>query len=117
MHPLRHDDTIAAAATPPGRGAIAVVRVSGPAAGSLIRRLFRPEGRRRLIPHRAVLGRLIDPSDGSAIDQAVVTTYRAPRSYTGQDMAEISVHGSPVIVREFLRLLLHFGARDRKSVV
>ncbi len=111
MHPLRHDDTIAAAATPPGRGALAVVRVSGPAAGPLIRKLFRPDGRRRLVPNRAVLGRLIDPSDGSIIDQAVVTAYRAPRSYTGQDMAEISVHGSPVIVRELLRLLLHSGAR------
>ncbi|HNR39464.1 MAG TPA: hypothetical protein PKN61_10545, partial [Acidobacteriota bacterium] len=57
MHPLRHDDTIAAAATPPGRGAIAVVRISGPAAGPLIRKLFRPEGRRRLVPNRAVFGR------------------------------------------------------------
>lgn len=111
MRPLRQDDTIAAVATPPGRGAIAVVRVSGPESGSLIRRLFRPEGRRRLVRSRAVLGRLIDPTDGSIIDQAVVTTYRAPRSYTGQDMAEISVHGSPVIVRDILRLLLHSGAR------
>lgn len=111
MRPLRHDDTIAAAATPPGRGAIAVVRVSGPSAGSMIRRLFRTEGRRRLVPNRAVLGRLIDPTDGSIIDQAMVTTYRAPRSYTGQDMAEISVHGSPVIIRDLLRLLLHSGAR------
>ena len=107
---MLHDhDTIVAPATPTG-GAIAVVRVSGSGAIETVERIFR--GRRPLSEaagytlHRGTI------SDGARlIDDVLVSLFRAPHSYTGEDSVEISCHGSAYVVSEILRLLLDAGAR------
>jgi len=127
------DDTIVAIATPPGRGGIGVVRLSGPKAVSIARTLTRREG---FEPRHATLanifavtgkgpgteraaqrersgGRLSEaPEAPSAkIDQAVVTHFPAPHSYTGEDVVELSAHGSPVVLDAIVRAAAAAGAR------
>lgn len=104
-------DTIAAVATPPGRGGIGIVRLSGPEAWQVAARLVRL--RRELEAGRTGLADVLDPSapDEAAIDEAVVTPFAAPRSYTGEDVVEIAAHGSPVVLDILLRSALSFGAR------
>ena len=102
-------DTIVAAATPPGPGALAVVRVSGPGAFSI---------RRALAPHlrdpdarRALLAGLHDPETGELLDRGIVTSYPAPASYTGEDMVEISCHGGYLVPGLLVEHALEAGAR------
>jgi len=104
-------DTIAAVATPPGRGGIGIVRLSGPSAWEIATRLVRL--RRPLEAGRPVLAGVLDPADpdAGAIDEAVVTAFAAPHSYTGEDVVEIAAHGSPVVLETLLRGALSFGAR------
>ena len=104
-------DTIAAVATPPGRGGIGIVRLSGPEAWEVATRLVRL--RRPLEAGRPVLADVLDPADpdAAAIDEAVVTAFAAPHSYTGEDVVEIAAHGSPVVLEMLLRGALSFGAR------
>jgi tRNA modification GTPase len=100
-------DTIAAIATPPGRGGIGVVRISGPvAARTAASMVSRTEP---LEPRRATLTEL--RVNGEAIDRVVVTFFPAPHSYTGEDVVEISAHGSPVVLRSILESSMHAGAR------
>jgi tRNA modification GTPase len=103
-------ETICALSTPPGRAAIALVRISGPATFGILDQFFRAEKRPVSLERRAVLGRVIDRG-GSDIDEALVTCFPSPHSYTGEDLAEISVHGSPVIVSAVIDLLCSGGAR------
>jgi tRNA modification GTPase len=86
-------DTICALSSAPGRSGIAVVRLSGSRSGDILTQIFAPaDGRRRQIPDRlATLGRVADPRTGSELDEALVTFFHAPHSYTGEDVAEISV--------------------------
>jgi tRNA modification GTPase len=107
----RDTETIAAVATPPGRGGIGIVRLSGPEAWPIASRLVRL--RRGLEAGRAVLAEVSDPTDPEAvaIDEAVVTAFAAPRSYTGEDVVEIAAHGSPVVLATLLRGALASGAR------
>jgi tRNA modification GTPase len=100
-------DTIVAIATPPGRGGIGVVRISGPLAIDVALQLAR---RTSLEPRRATLTTVSD-SRGTALDRAVVTAFRAPHSYTGEDVAEISAHGSPPVLQAILRAAMDYGAR------
>jgi len=103
--------TIAAVATAPGQGGIGIVRVSGPEALAVAQRIFRPVGRRAVRDmkgYTAALGRLFDAVGD--VDDAILTVYRAPKSYTGEDVAELSCHGGPVAVRALLRLCLENGA-------
>ena len=102
------DDTIAAIATPPGKGAIAIVRVSGSQARALAARLFRSKG--ELQPRVATYGTIVDER-GEAIDRGLAILAIAPHSYTGEDTLELQVHGSPVVAREVVRALLASGAR------
>ena len=104
-------DTIAAVATPPGRGGIGIVRLSGPEAWKIAATLVRL--RRPLEAGRAVLAEVLDPSDSQAapIDEAVVTAFATPHSYTGEDVVEIAAHGSPVVLETLLRGSLAAGAR------
>ncbi len=97
---------IVAVATPPGRGAISIVRLSGPGAIEVVAGLA---GRSAFRPRVATLASLRLP-DGMS-DRAVVTTFVAPRSFTGEDCAEVSTHGSPVIVEAVLQACLNAGAR------
>jgi tRNA modification GTPase len=103
-------DTIMAQATARGKSALAILRLSGPEAISILESLFRPRRRFKDMPsHSCRVGLL---SDGeSTVDQVVATLYRAPNSYTGEDLVEISCHGGPLIVSQILTLLEQAGAR------
>jgi tRNA modification GTPase len=101
-------DTIAAIATPPGKGAIAIVRVSGPAVPSLTQRLVRTKSPLR--PRVATRATIVDER-GERLDEALAVRFVAPHSYTGEEMLELQLHGSPVVARETVRALLTCGAR------
>ena len=103
-------DTIAAISTPPGRGGIGIIRLSGPEAASLAAQLVRL--RQPLEHSRARLADVLDEDPADArIDEAVVTFFVAPNSYTGDDLVEIAAHGSPVVLDLLLRRALALGAR------
>jgi tRNA modification GTPase len=108
------DDTIAAIATPLGQGGIGIVRLSGPEALAVARRLFVPSGRVALdgaVSHRLIHGRVRNPDDGHTLDEALLAYMRAPGSYTGQDVVEIQGHGGPTPLRAILSACLRQGAR------
>ncbi|KIX84536.1 tRNA uridine-5-carboxymethylaminomethyl(34) synthesis GTPase MnmE [Thermus filiformis] len=109
MRSLR--DPICAIATPPGKAAIGVVRLSGEGALEVAARVFRGKDPRRLPGGRFTLGEVVDPKTGEAIDQALLLVFRAPRSYTGEDAAEFQTHGSPAVLRRVLEALVQAGAR------
>ena len=104
------EDTICAISTPPGIGGIAVARVSGPQAIEITDSLWRGRSLATVESHSAHLGNILD-SRGELLDQAVATVYRAPRSFTGEDVVEISVHGSRWIQRELINTLCKAGCR------
>jgi tRNA modification GTPase len=105
-------DTICAQSTPLGRSGIAIVRMSGPQCLAIFRGTFRAKLTGDAIPsRRALLGQILDPRDGSMIDEAIGTFFPSPHSYTGEDMAEFSLHGSPVLVAVLLDCLCYRGAR------
>lgn len=112
---MTFEDTIVAIATPPGRGGIGVVRLSGPDARAIaepILRLTHP-----LSAGRARFAKLLDPAivDGSVdpavLDEVVVTFFAAPHSYTSEDVVEVSMHGAPVLLGAVVRYALSRGAR------
>ena len=105
------DDTIVAIATPPGRGGIGVVRLSGPEATTIARPMLRLAHADERLPNRAHFGELIDPATGDRIDEVVVTFFPKPHSYTTDDVVEISCHGSPVVLRHLVEMALSRGAR------
>jgi len=105
-------DTICALSTAPGRSGIAVVRLSGPKSCPLLARVFRADSYAvELPPRKAILGSLVDPESGETLDQAIVTRFPAPNSYTGEDLIEISLHGSPVLIAALMERLCALGAR------
>jgi len=103
------DDTIVAIATPPGPGGIGVVRVSGPASVAVARSVLRRAD--PLIPRRATLTDAVTPDSGRTIDQVVATYFPRPGSYTGEDVIELSGHGSPVLLRQIVSAAIVAGAR------
>ena len=104
-------DTIVAPSTPPGVGALAVVRLSGPGAVACVQALFSKKNLAAQPGHTLHYGTLREPGSGPVLDEAVVALYRAPRSYTREDVVEISCHGSDYVVRQVLAALLRQGAR------
>jgi tRNA modification GTPase len=110
------EDTIIAIATPPGFGGLGIVRISGPKALGVARRIFVPKGRTRgAIPERRLtFGAIRDPEGGSSLDEAFLTYFKAPRSYTREDVVEISAHGSPTVLEGILRLGTMAGARPAR---
>ncbi len=105
-------DTIAAISTPQGIGGIAVIRVSGTDAISIVEKIFM--GNRSLHEiesHRVVYGKIFNPDTGEIIDDVLLTIMRGPHSFTGEDVVEISSHGGLVIPRLILEMLLKAGAR------
>ena len=103
-------DTIAAVATPPGEGGVAMVRLSGPDAKHI--------GREMLVStdvgwesHRLYYGKVRDPARGALVDEVMFAFLQGPRSYTGEDTVEIHCHGGPFVVRQVLGLALARGAR------
>ena len=102
-------DTIAAISTPPGRGGIGIVRLSGPSAKQISEGMIRL--RRPLAPGRARMGEVFEVSSGAVLDQAVVTWFAAPNSYTSEDVVEIAAHGSSVLLNALLLQCIAAGAR------
>lgn len=106
------DDTIVAIATPPGRGGLGVVRLSGPLAASIAATIL--ERQTPLRPRQASLARISDVSQAGVsrtIDEVIVTFFPGPRSYTGEDVVEITAHGSPVVLERIVRSSMRTGAR------
>ncbi|WP_038046621.1 tRNA uridine-5-carboxymethylaminomethyl(34) synthesis GTPase MnmE [Thermus caliditerrae] len=104
-------DPICAIATPPGKGAIGVVRLSGKGAMEVAARVWRGKDPRGLRGGRFTLGEVVDPETGEVLDQALLLVFRAPRSYTGEDACEFQTHGSPAVLRRVLEALVKAGAR------
>lgn len=111
------DDTIVAVSTPPGNGGIGIVRLSGREALPIARRIFRPKKREsgEYPERRAVFGELFDFRRKETLDEAFLIFFKSPRSYTRQDIVEISVHGSPAVLEEAIKLAVKAGARPARS--
>jgi tRNA modification GTPase len=105
---LQLTDTIVAISTPPGRGGLGVVRLSGPESRAIAERMLRSS--RPLAPRLATVAELVDET-GDAVDQVVVTFFAAPKSYTAEDVVEISCHGAPVVLRLAIERAASLGAR------
>lgn len=103
------DDTIVALATPPGVGAIGVIRLSGPSAFGIVNQLFPSKDLEQQSTHTAHVGLLKEK--GAALDEVVVTLFKGPRSYTGEDVVEVSGHGSPYVLQRILDACIRGGAR------
>ncbi|MBP9006111.1 MAG: tRNA uridine-5-carboxymethylaminomethyl(34) synthesis GTPase MnmE, partial [Candidatus Marinimicrobia bacterium] len=101
------ENTIVALSTPSGRGALAVVRLSGPKSPDIVHKLTKTTT--QLKPRVAQHLNLY--KNGELLDDAVIIYYKAPMSYTGEDLVEISCHGSPFIVNQLIELCLRYGAR------
>jgi len=105
-------DTIAAIATPLGEGGIGIIRISGPRAEELLMGVFFPEKPiHRFISRRLYLGEIRDPQSNAALDQVLACLMRAPHSYTGEDVVEISCHGGPMVLRKILNVVVRGGVR------
>lgn len=107
------DDTIIALATPPGIGAIGVIRLSGPDAFKIINELFSSKDLTAQPSHTIHVGLL--KSEGENIDEVVVSLFKGPKSYTGEDVIEISCHGSPYVQQQVIKACMDKGARLAKA--
>ena len=109
---MNRGDTIAAISTPPGRGGIGIVRLSGADSLEIAATIFQSESLASIgQPNRAQFGHITDAATGEKVDEALLTYFRAPHSYTGEDVVEMSCHGSPVVLARVLELLIGRGAR------
>lgn len=107
-------NTIVALITPAGRSGIGVIRLSGNSSLEILRKLtadenFNPE------PRRAILKKIYEPETKMLIDEAVITYFRAPHSFTGEDVVEISLHGSPIVLRQVIDTCLKLDARQAQA--
>jgi len=105
-------ETISAISTPFGMGGLSVIRISGERALSVSEKIFRGKVSLSGVPtHTAHVGTIVDPESGQAIDQGVFTVFRAPHSYTGEDVVEVSCHGGTFVTQKVLQATLQAGAR------
>ena len=102
--------TIAAIATPPGTGAVAVIRVSGSDAKTISERIFQKKGKGTWKPRHQHFGKIIDSESGYEIDEVLLSWFPAPNSFTGEEVVEISCHGGVVVSRAVLDALFRAGA-------
>jgi tRNA modification GTPase len=107
---LQEGKTIVAIATPQGYGGIGVIRLSGGESLALTRKLLLHGDTVHFIPNQATFFQLRNPESDQIIDEAIITYFKAPHSFTGEDVVETACHGSPVVLTEVLRLLVSFGA-------
>ena len=108
----KNNETIAAIATPPGEGGIAIVRVSGNQSKKIVCKLFRSLGNLDFWePRKIYYGRIFDPDNNDEIDEVLVSWFKAPKSFTAEDIVEISSHGGIYIVSKILKLIVRHGAR------
>lgn len=105
------DDTICAICTPAGTGALAVIRISGQNAFHIADSIWKGRPLSNADSHTAHLGYIIDPDSGETLDQALATVFRAPATFTGDNVVEFSIHGSRWIQRQLIGLLLRKGCR------
>ncbi len=103
--------TIVALATPLGRSGIGVIRLSGNDSLSILQKITDVDGLFEPEPRFAHLKQLRDPQTGEVIDEALITYFKTPNSFTGEDVVEISCHGSPVLLRQVIDICLKLGAR------
>ena len=116
---FNQEDTIAAISTAPGIGAISVVRISGQLAEKIVHEIFSVTDNFETAPSQvpvlnsrvATHGYIYDPSSREIVDEVITTIFKAPRSYTGEDLVEISCHGGPIIANQLLGLMTQRGAR------
>ncbi len=109
-----NQDTIVAIATPPGLGAIGVIRLSGKAAISIIDTVFKGKDLTKAESHTIHFGTIRDEED-TIIDEVLVSVFVAPHSYTREDVVEVSCHGSPYIQQQIVELFIRKGARMAKA--
>jgi tRNA modification GTPase len=107
---VQRSDTIVALSTPPGRSGIGVIRLSGEGSLGYTRALLR-DNSSTFEPNRVILKTLRDPESDEILDRALVTYFKAPHSFTGEDSVELSCHGSPFLLLRVIDALLHLGAR------
>ncbi|MCM1377347.1 MAG: tRNA uridine-5-carboxymethylaminomethyl(34) synthesis GTPase MnmE [Prevotella sp.] len=107
---MTNQDTIAAIATPSGEGGIAVIRISGPQAITIAQSCWKGANLGIAESHSAHLGTITD-TDGTPLDQAVATIFRTPRSFTGEDTVELSIHGGRWLQQSVLNRIIQAGAR------
>jgi len=109
---LYTEDTIAAIATPPGKGAIGVIKISGDLSLSILKKIFRPfRPRSEFESHKLYYGFIVDPRDEKVIDEVLVVYMKKPKTYTREDVVEIYAHSGYYILRKILELVLMAGAR------
>ena len=125
---ITDSDTIAAIATPAGRGGIGIVKISGQGAFTIVKAVFRPLKKRRdeakeqsrqdsgvqdfkFQTHRLYYGHIIDPKNNSLLDEVLISAMKAPNTYTREDVVEINAHGGAVAIHAILELVLSKGAR------
>jgi len=106
------DDTIVALATPPGIGAIGIIRLSGAKAIDIVNELFPSKDLSQQASHTIHVGIIKDKE--AILDEVVISIYKNPRSYTGEDVVEISGHGSPFVLQQIINACTHRGARMAK---
>lgn len=104
------EDTIAAVATPPGRSALGIVRISGKDCSAILPKVFVPRKEREIVAFRPTLGKVL-LSPQKYLDEALLTYYEGPHSYTREDLAEITCHGNPYILEQVLGRVISEGAR------
>lgn len=109
-------DTIAAIATPRGIGGIGIVRISGPDSLAIAQNIFQPHSVNDssaggFSPRMSILGRLVDSRTGGVLDECLLTYFKAPHSYTGEDVVEFSCHGSQPVLDRLIELLAESGTR------
>ncbi|PMP67391.1 MAG: tRNA uridine-5-carboxymethylaminomethyl(34) synthesis GTPase MnmE [Thermodesulfobacterium geofontis] len=109
---LYTEDTIAAIATPPGKGAIGVIKISGDSALSILKKIFRPfKERSNFESHKLYYGFIVDPREEKVIDEVLAVYMKKPKTYTREDVVEIYAHSGYYILKKILELVLMAGAR------
>ncbi|GAJ10771.1 unnamed protein product, partial [marine sediment metagenome] len=109
------EDTIIAVSTPLGFGGLGVIRLSGKQSLSIAKIIFKPKNKKNSFPPRkTILGNLYDIKHNEIFEEAYLTFFPAPKSYTTEDVIEFSCHGSPVILEELVRQGIKAGARHAR---
>ncbi|KRM88713.1 tRNA uridine-5-carboxymethylaminomethyl(34) synthesis GTPase MnmE [Liquorilactobacillus vini] len=111
MNEVTEFDTIAAISTPPGEGAISIVRLSGQAAVIIAQKIFKGKNLTKVPSHTINYGHIVDPENRQEIDEVMVSVMRAPKTFTREDIVEINCHGGIVATNQILQLVLSNGAR------
>ncbi|MGC1336581.1 MAG: tRNA uridine-5-carboxymethylaminomethyl(34) synthesis GTPase MnmE, partial [Candidatus Binataceae bacterium] len=106
-------DTIVAPATAPGIGAVAIIRLSGPRAFEILRAIWHPA--RDGVPRELIIGDVIDPATGAHLDRAMAVVFPKPKSFTGEDVAELHCHGGSYLTRRIIAVAISHGARIADS--